>query len=436
MEQLLKKTYDFLNTDKKRTIILFILYKFFLEIIYVNTIAKTFGYVGYTFSTSLSRYIVVFALFIITLVILPKKEGSISSIFNLVLFLMTMVPVMIVFEYGTMPYWMLLGLVTAFWAQCAVINLNIKFPKIPKLKLSNKKTLRACFGALVLFFVAFVFSNPMPDLSKISFSQIHLIRAEFAYSSVVWAIAVEMFCKILNPLMIAISVKEKNYARIIISVLMQGYIYTVTGFKTFLFIIPVVLFVVLISDKNYFKNILRGFTYGTFGAYLVYLFTQMIYIPALIHNRVLFFPAQIKYSYLDFFARNEFVNFSQSTIGGVFNISNVYEKTVPNIIGQVYFDKEAMHANTGYLADGYANLGILGMFLVAIVLGLILNYLNYTCERHSMKYVLAVIILFAVSLNDGALMTSLFSGGLGFAILLFTFIDFDIEKGSGDKVGS
>ena len=155
---------------------------------------------------------------------------------------------------------------------------------------------------------------------------------------------------------------------------------------------------------------------------------NMLY--ALINERVLFLPAKIKNCYFDFFSRNDFVWFSQSSFAKILNIQSNYSENIPNLIGDLYFNRPDMWTNTGFIADAYANAGILGIAFICLLLVFVLlsarKHISYI--HNSYKKVIEILfVLYFISLNDGGAISVLFSGGMLILLILIMVIDFNVR---------
>ena len=100
--------------------------------------------------------------------------------------------------------------------------------------------------------------------------------------------------------------------------------------------------------------------------------------------------------------------------------------------GQVSFASiggEFLHANmnTGYLGEAYAQLGFLGILLMAVLLAFILRALSGYNREETFPIMTALFSVYIVTLNDGALFTTLFTGGMLIAFLL-VFIYFGKQE--------
>jgi len=128
---------------------------------------------------------------------------------------------------------------------------------------------------------------------------------------------------------------------------------------------------------------------------------------------VFFLPAKIQSHYYNFFTNHSFALFSRTRIG--FLIDEVYSQPLPIIIGSEYVSGAS--ANTAYLADGYAQMGFLGLIIVSVILGVLLSIFN-SITIVSDPVSLSPIIIPVFSLTNSALTTTLLTHGLIIGLIL------------------
>ena len=125
--------------------------------------------------------------------------------------------------------------------------------------------------------------------------------------------------------------------------------------------------------------------------------------------------------------------FSQSTIGKLLGLRSSYVQNIPNLIGEVYFDKPNMWTNTGFMADAYSNMGAFGMFIIAIFVSLVVSMADGFLADSNKKVsrgIHGVFLLFFISLNDGSAISVFFSGGMIFALIIAGLVSFN----DGDEI--
>jgi len=413
--------------SKKKTglVIAIIIYKVILTLVYKELEIELFGYVNYPNNFSYERFICSNICFIIMLMFLPKNINKVSAILNLMIFLLTVLPFTVVFEFSDYDYSYLILTVICFVIQSFIIRLATGRKKEkqakPLVKFNNSSVKMANMAIGILTVGTLLVTYGLPSLSNLNFYNISDVRASYSDNSIITVLILPLFARVINMLNIYHSIKERSLIKCIFFIVVQIYIYLITGFKTYLFL-PVLITVLMFVEK---KNIALMLTYAMsfmiIASWVAYALLSEPMIPALFVNRLLFLPAKIKFCYFDFFQNNPYLMFSQSTIGSILNISSPYSSPIPNIIGEKYFNSFEMYCNTGYMTSGYADFGVFGMLVMTVVVSAVFAFLDKI--KGDKALILGVFLNYAISLNDGAIITILFSGGLLFTILYFYVID-------------
>ena len=148
-----------------------------------------------------------------------------------------------------------------------------------------------------------------------------------------------------------------------------------------------------------------------------------LWATALIINRVFLIPAQLNFYYYDFFSHHPKVLWTDSSwllLDKV--IGYPYDLPIPNIIGYEYFNRPETSANTGWLGSGYAHAGALGVFLYAIILGLLFKFLDYKSKALNKNFITTSFAPFVVYLFSSDLKTMFLTHGLIIYILVLMLI--------------
>ena len=164
---------------------------------------------------------------------------------------------------------------------------------------------------------------------------------------------------------------------------------------------------------------LIDYWFGIFGGWMATLWLR----------RVIFVPALLNFIYYDFFSRHGFVYWAQSKITfGV--VPYRFDLDVPHLIGYHYFGNPSTGANTGWIGSGFANAGIWGVFLYAVIVGIILALLDTYCKFHDKRIVIAVVVapLLAVMVSSDLPTALLTHGALISLMFLLLFRTSLIEE--------
>lgn len=137
-------------------------------------------------------------------------------------------------------------------------------------------------------------------------------------------------------------------------------------------------------------------------------------------NRLIFIPAQIHYFFFREFADIGFQYWAESRLSLGLVRSNLPIDSV-NYIGLLMTGNAAVGANTGWIANGYMNLGIIGILFYAALLGGILYYLDKISDRYGASFIAAS---FIIPVSNFVNSIDLLAGALtgGFLLLVGVFM--------------
>lgn len=164
------------------------------------------------------------------------------------------------------------------------------------------------------------------------------------------------------------------------------------------------------------------FIYSGLIFLILFLFVYKNYtFISLLGERFLFGPAVNKFLYYDFFSYYPKHYFADGIIGKCLGITYQYVATSGQLVFAFFYKGRLFESNsvTGYLGDGYAQAGFLGIILFAFLKVLLFKFISLTTNGVPDKIRIPMIIIPIFTLNDAGLLTVFFSGGLFLIILLF-----------------
>ena len=417
-----KKIYDFFIA-----LILFAAMEFVYSVVEVGL----FAYAGYVFSFDFSRFILGWLLFIVcSYVVIMFSSETLSAALYSMLFFLSIAPFIVLYQFDSaIKIWMLIYQIVLLFFIMMIVRVleELYFRhkhesfKSFDIELQNKmirQIVMVFIGVVLLFFV---FKKGIPSLTSMDFSNVYETRGSVSFSSFE-LMAMTLICKILIPIYLSYYLDEKKYVMAGYLSIVQVYMYAVTGYKTYILMLGLIYAFSIFRKTSYRRLILLGLLALFTGGLVLYLLSGSAMLAAIIFNRLVFLPAKIKWAYFDFFSFNPFLMFSQSTIGGIFNIPQLYDTNICYLIGDIYFNKPEMWTNTGFMADAYSNMGILGGFLLSFVLAIEVFLIDVVTGFNNRTSGAVVFLMYFVSLNDGGLISVSVSGGLLLSILFFAII--------------
>lgn len=405
---------------KKKNIYIFVfilIYKLILDFLYIEFVYKIYSYSIFKLEFNLNKYFISFIWFIIIFYILPKDSKKPSFIFLQLHFIIMIMPMFTIYALANQSGFFMSLCSICFIIECLIIKV---FPDLKIIKIKNSK--KIVYG-IIFFITGFVYfsmirANGQPTLKALNFNKVYEIRSSVKYP-LLMGYMVQWQARIINPFLITTSYIKNNKKALFISILLQVLLYLITVQKSFL-LIPLAIIIVLNIFKKYDFLIIGSFIapLGIISAFLVYKFFNYIMIPSLFIRRFLFVPAQLKFFYYDFFSQHEFLYFSEGLFGKILGLNTPYGIKTANMIGGLYIGNYQTNANTGYLADAYANMGIFGMLVISLLFTFILILIDSLSKKNSKELVIGLCLYSVLSLNDGALLTTLLTGGLLLLIIL------------------
>lgn len=412
-----------INVKDIKRLVWIILYKIVLDLSYVMVINPIWEYMGFRLDLNPIKLIETYLLLIIIYIIVPKSDLKTSNILVQFLYLMMIIPTLSLYGMKNEPRAFLYAFIVGF----ILTLLTIKY--IPKIKLAKivipkKVYIFILFIITITTYSLIIKDNGIPTLGAFNLLGVYSIRSEFVASLGIINYLLMWQAKIINPFFIGYFYYKQKYNNVLIVIFIQIILFLLTAHKSFLFAIALVIgSVYLVKNKKFYFVLSWGLTAIVSVSLALGVFNISYYPTSFITNRVLFVPAQNYFYYYDFFSNNSKAYLTQSLVGKLFGLNEIYNTNIAYMIGELYYDSSKMMVNTGYLADAYMNFGVLGMWVFSVLLGLIFILIDQLSKKVDKTIAVAMLIFPIYSLVDGALQTSLLTHGLLISIILIYFID-------------
>jgi hypothetical protein len=314
--------------------------------------------------------------------------------------------------------------VTAFWA---MVLLLVKIPSIsiPPLKQSRVIlfSLLGCLGTTVVLMVYWHQGVSFTlDLKSVYEIRSEYVAANIPFSGYLW----NWMAYIVNPIFMALFVTRRRWFLVALVSIVQIWLFSATGIKTYLFSPLLVLVLMwIVKQRNPLASLGIGLACVVLVGVLSYLLIDDLWVSSLLTRRFLFVPAQLSFFYYGFFSMNEPVFLSHSILR--FFLDYPYHLDPPHLIADVFFNKPQMGSNNGIVGDAYMNFRLLGLILWALLLGIILKLIDSCSKGIDIRVAVAAIAMPAITLTNSALLTNLLTHGL----LLSLFILYLMPKQGG-----
>lgn len=398
--------------------ILFVIYKLVLDYSYKSFVFGMYEYFGFKYSFDLLKYIEVWIYSLLLFFVTPKREDKVSMVFLNLQFTVMIMPMLTIYSFMEFSKVFIMMIIVCHIFQ--VFLLNRKTEPI-KLKITGiSKVARLCIPILllILLFIS-ILKNGMPSLKALNLNNVYEIRNEvnlpFGFGYFLnWA------SKIIIPFCIVFYWQKKRKLLVVFYVSVQVLLFLIYAHKTYLFIIPVIFAVMYILKKKIMiKGLYGGLVLGIISSLVIFsINNEFITLPSIFIRRFLFVPAYLKNMYYNFYSIGPKNWFAYGTLGNLLNVEPNYPYTTSTMVATYIHGEFWTGANTGYMGDAYAQGGFLMMIIFSIILVLVIKLIEKCSNNLDNSFVIASSLYIFLTLNDGALLTTLLTGGL----IIYIFI--------------
>lgn len=420
---------------KKYTIMIFILFKLFLDFIFKYYIAEQRLYYGYVLNYSLGKTIIMWtALFLyipfgLRWLYSEQYKGKVLFFLSALYY----IPGLSTYQYIEIDKGMLFGWMIFWWS----LFVFSKLPSFTFDKLYIVTHTKILFYFIILSVSAVVIYYSWQYVGfriLITFTNEYVLRSEesqinmpliidYIYSSV----------PVMLTMALAVFIFNKKYIVALLFVLLQILYFSIGGHKTVL--IMTIIAIGLVFCGEIFGAVIRDFL--ILIAMLSELFLEIVCVEFAnttflldnISRRVYFLPQILNSFYYNYTTKNGFDYFAHG-IGRLFDISSSYNSPLSQIISKAYFGTNG-NSNNGMFSEAYSNLGFWGCIILPIVLLLIINFMGYFLKGKPYTIVTLFAFMCAYIWGSGNISTGLLTNGLLFCAISLFIVHFEGEKRYG-----
>ena len=393
------------------------LYKMALDLGYYFVISKVWSYAKFELHLNSIKLIESFLLLFIIFVLMPKSKEKLSNIMIWLLILISYVPMLTLFAFMNQPRAYMYA-VTGFWI---LVFLLLKLPVVrfnPIKKIQSKIIRYFIFIGLsgTVFFLIYKY---LGIAFNFDLTKVYEIRRKYVQTGVPFAgYLFTWLAYLVNPIFFALFLVKRKWIWVGVVTFLQILVFSVTGLKAFLFVLPFVLGLIwVVSQKNPLVWMGAGLSVVILVGMFSYWLVDDLWISSLFTRRALLVPAQLSFFYYDFFSQNHHTFLSQHHLFRNF-IEYPYSLMPGNLIGKVYFNNPRGNACNGIYGDAYMNFGFLGFILWGIFLTIILKLIDSFSKNKDIRVTVAGIAMPVIFLTNCALLTCLLTHGLLLALIL------------------
>jgi oligosaccharide repeat unit polymerase len=395
----------------------FFLYRVVLDLSYFFVISRSWSYALFDLKLDLLKLIESYLLLFLIFIVMPKSKERVSSIFIWISVICSYVPMLTLFAFADKPR-LFMYAATGFWL---LVFLFLKLPNISVvfLKKNQSKIILYLIFLISFLSVSLILYKNFHFSLNFDLTKVYEIRSQ--YKDIRTSLIGYLFpwvAYIINPVALAFFLSKRKCIPMILIIILQLFLFSVTGKKSFLFILPFLAALIwMVRRKNPLCYFCLGLICVIISGMLSYRLVNDTWISSLFIRRTLFVPARLSFLYYDFFSSHSHTFLSQHRI-----FENIliypYQLTPPMLIADAYFNKPEMNANNGIYADAYMNFGFVGFLLWSSLLALVLKLIDVFSARKKTTIAIVAIAMPTLIFSNAAFLTTLLTHGLLLSLLI------------------
>lgn len=308
--------------------------------------------------------------------------------------------------------------VSGFWLLVFLL-MNLPSISIPQLKQSQSLAIRTFIFIFLPVAAFLLIYKYLTFTTNFNIEKVYEIRAEYLKTNIPFAgYLFNWVAYVINPILFAFFLVKRNLLLLAFTIVLQIFIFSNTGCKTFLFALPLILCLMWMVTQ---KSCIVYMTLGLSGVIISGILSLWLigdeWILFLFARRTLLVPAQLSFFYYDFFSKDGFLFFSCHKIFRFF-LEYPYDVNPAHMIAATYLNRPECNATVGMYADAYMNFGFVGLILWSILLSLFLKFIDSCSKKKDLRIVIATITMPVIVLLESPLLTSLLTHGVFLALLI------------------
>jgi len=418
------------------------------------TMAQFWGYLGYgAFGYGGSWPVIGWSLTVVAGIFAPVNKRDVGSFIVTFTFYILYVPcILSPFIQGFVGF--STALMSGFLLAASYIALSVTVRTGPSSEPANPSRLldsRFFWVALLVIwsmgnlFVLYVFRG---SLRFASFSEVYDQRfeADLVAGSAIAAYAIGNLSCAVNPVLLALGLKRKSAALVVMSIASQILLYSTSALKAIVVAtIMIVVFHFVFSDRmgsknmRFFLGLLAVAAVGTLAMPLYSggdgIFDQFV---SLIYQRTLTTPGMLYGTYLDFFSKFPLTHLSHVNVVRWIIPYPYGELQIGQVVGNYITPAvsiESLNTNASYLAtDGIAAFGLAGIVIATAISAVLFKATAKVLDKTDRQLVVTALVAFLTYLSNVSMFTALLSyGGLLIVGLLWLIPRAGVELDRGPR---
>lgn len=404
------------------------IYRFLLDIIYSFIIVPMGTYENYINEFTIGSWLISWLILLGFMPIYLKwheDQTNASSLILLIVFFVTFVPFTTMVAYGYFTthfivskilYWVFLFI---FYKVCK----RVKFLKIKKIDVLSNNIVIILIALIFLGSVIYISGRYTGFRISLDIFNVYSLRRSNMSINVILGYIFSA-SKSIIPVLLIYAFHRKKYSWAFIITIIQLLSFGINGMKSVLFITILTIFLFLLYKERYNKHITMGFVIFSMTSLFESIVLKTDFINLFITRRLFFLTNLLNEYYVDFFSSNTPDYFRQGFLRH-FGISSPYTQIYSDIrymIGDLYFNRAEMGANSGMISDAFSNFGFVGVIFMPFVIAISLRIFDNCVYGLEKKLYIASCLLVAYYLISSFYFTILLTHGFIALCIIFYFL--------------
>lgn len=394
---------------------------------YRDIFAVSFGYLRYEYTDpGISWIIAGYLIAAVPCLMLPRSIARPSDLVLWVLFLFVVFPTCQVPIYGSMLPVETSVTFAAFVAAVFAVMIWLTSRRSPRIVPVVSSASTRALTVFVVIFSAVTYSIVVStfgfNVDLMSFLDVYDTRLEYrdqiAPSIPILGYLVSNQGNALNPLLMTWASSRRRWIILSITVLGQVLLYSATGYKTLALSIPLCILAGFLLPRIRRIDATLMLSAVTMLAWIsILLRDEVAGLVELVMNRAIIVPAHITAAYVTVYTDEPKAMWAHSFLSPF--VEDRYGLPPGLWVGHLFFGRQEVNANASLFADGYANLGFIGILIEAGILVVLLILLNSASRGIPTPLVLGTVAVPAFSTANGSPFSAVLSYGVAMAVVLF-----------------
>lgn len=417
------------NTNKYFLLLWIAAYRIMLDVVYTMHLSTEFGYAGFTTKYLLDRYFISWILIIFAMPVIRTciRKTAFSDTIVLFLIYLSYIPFTTMVAFFSLS-WQYILANSIYWANLflayrfrLVIRGNFTFPTF-----HNHIAIYA-IEALFGITIAFISWRYTGFRFTVSLKNVYLMRSDENLRNIPLLLSyIFSASKATMPVLLTYSLKTKNKLNALIIVFLQIMSYSINGSKLVLFSTLLAVGGFYLYNVKYLAKVPMFLSGLCVLSYLETAVFHRVFILAYFIRRVFFVPNQLNYYYFQFFSSNKPDYYRQSFLRFL-GFKSEYSD-IDHLIGEQFFGRANMGANNGLFSDAITNMGIVGVFVLPIILILLLRFLDFCAKDIDKHIYISTSVIFSFIFISSFLPTVLLTHGLLMLCLVLVVLPREEKK--------